>query len=128
MACRITTGTIAHSASGLFAVSPALHAIIRLSELYSIQGYKLHYQQTKTKTSRPESASELFRPRDLRLLAMLVPTFMDRGCRVVSVTDPYGRILDFSRQQPLIFLSNSSSLVPTRLSGPRSRPNTSQKI
>jgi hypothetical protein len=26
---------------------------------------------------------------------MLVPTFADRGCRVVSATDPYGRILDF---------------------------------
>jgi hypothetical protein len=24
-----------------------------------------------------------------------VPTFEDRGCRVVSVTDPYGRILGF---------------------------------
>jgi hypothetical protein len=23
-----------------------------------------------------------------------VPTFADRGCHVVSVTDPYGRILD----------------------------------
>jgi hypothetical protein len=25
----------------------------------------------------------------------LVPTFADRGCHVVSVTDPYGRVLDF---------------------------------
>jgi hypothetical protein len=24
-----------------------------------------------------------------------VPTFVDRECQVVSVTDPYGRILDF---------------------------------
>jgi hypothetical protein len=28
-----------------------------------------------------------------RLSAKLVPNFADRGCRVVSVTDPYGRIL-----------------------------------
>jgi hypothetical protein len=28
-------------------------------------------------------------------LAKLVPTFADRGCDVVSVTDPYGRILGF---------------------------------
>jgi hypothetical protein len=35
----------------------------------------------------PESASES------RLLAKLVPTFADRGCHVVSMTDPYGRIL-----------------------------------
>jgi hypothetical protein len=26
---------------------------------------------------------------------MLVPTFADRGCRVVSATDPYGHILCF---------------------------------
>jgi hypothetical protein len=24
-----------------------------------------------------------------------MPTFEDKGCQVVSVTDPYGRILDF---------------------------------
>jgi CBS-domain-containing membrane protein len=34
-------------------------------------------------------------PSDLRLSANLVPTFADRGCHVVSVTDPYGRILGF---------------------------------
>jgi hypothetical protein len=34
-------------------------------------------------------------PSDRRLLANLVPTFADRGCHVVSMTDPYGRILGF---------------------------------
>jgi hypothetical protein len=43
----------------------------------------------------PESASELYRPRDRRLSAKLATTFADRGCHVVSVTDPYGRILVF---------------------------------
>jgi hypothetical protein len=43
----------------------------------------------------PESASELYRPSDRRLSAKLVLTFADRGCRVVSVTDPYGHILGF---------------------------------
>jgi hypothetical protein len=43
----------------------------------------------------PESANELYRPSDRRLSAKLVPTFADRGCHVVSVTDPYGRILGF---------------------------------
>jgi hypothetical protein len=38
---------------------------------------------------------ELYRPSDRRLSAKLVPTFADRRCRVVSVTDPYGRILGF---------------------------------
>jgi hypothetical protein len=34
---------------------------------------------------------------------------------------PYSR---FYRQEPLLFLSSSSSIVLTRLSGPRSRPTT----
>jgi hypothetical protein len=29
--------------------------------------------------------------------------FADRGCHVVRVTDPYGRILGFLRQEPLLF-------------------------
>jgi CBS-domain-containing membrane protein len=40
-----------------------------------------------------ESASELYRPSDCHL--SLVPTFADRGCQVVSVTDPCGSILGF---------------------------------
>jgi hypothetical protein len=43
----------------------------------------------------PESASELYRPSVRRLSEKLVQTFADRGCRVVSVTDPYGSILRF---------------------------------
>jgi hypothetical protein len=57
-----------------------------------------------------------------------VPTFADIGCRVVSAADllrPYSR---FSRPEQLLFLSSSSSIVLTRLSGPRSLPTTSQKI
>jgi hypothetical protein len=46
---------------------------------------------------------------------------------VVSVTDPYDRNFGF-RDQTLLFLSSSSSIVFTRLSGPRSRPTNSQKI
>jgi hypothetical protein len=42
-----------------------------------------------------ETASELYRPSDRFLSANLVPTFADRGCGVISVTDPYGRILVF---------------------------------
>jgi hypothetical protein len=32
---------------------------------------------------------------------------------VVSVMDPYGRILGFSRPEPILFLSSSSSVVLT---------------
>jgi hypothetical protein len=49
----------------------------------------------KKKTPWSESASELYRPSDRRLSAKLLPTFADRGCHVVSVTDPYGSILGF---------------------------------
>jgi hypothetical protein len=40
------------------------------------------------KTPWHESASELYRPSDRRLSEKLVPAFTDRGCHVVSVTDP----------------------------------------
>jgi hypothetical protein len=43
----------------------------------------------------PESASELYRPSDRCLSAKLMPIFAVRSCRVVSATDPYGRILGF---------------------------------
>jgi hypothetical protein len=43
----------------------------------------------------PESASELYRLSNRHLSAKLVPTFVARGCHVVSMTDPYGCILCF---------------------------------
>jgi hypothetical protein len=46
-------------------------------------------------TPRPEFASELYRPSDRRLSANLVPIFSYRKCYVISVKDPYGRILGF---------------------------------
>jgi hypothetical protein len=46
-------------------------------------------------TPWPESASEIYRPSDRRLLTKLVPTFADRGCHAVGVTDPFSRILAF---------------------------------
>jgi hypothetical protein len=49
----------------------------------------------KQQTPWPESTGELYRSSDCHLLAKLVPTFADIGCHVVSVTDPYGRILGF---------------------------------
>jgi hypothetical protein len=55
------------------------------------------YQMTKKQKQTPwsESASELYRPSDRRFSAKWLPTFADKGCHVVSVTDPYGRILGF---------------------------------
>jgi hypothetical protein len=58
----------------------------------------------------------------------VVPTFAGRGCYVVSATDSHGRFSRFSRPEPLPLFSSSSSVVITRLSGPRSRSPTCQKI
>jgi hypothetical protein len=79
-------------------------------------------------TPRPQSASELYRPSDRSLSAKLVPTFADRGCHVLSTKDPYGRILGFVDRSRYFFFQVASQFVLTRLSGPRSRPTTSQKI
>jgi hypothetical protein len=48
-----------------------------------------------TQTPWPESASELHARSDRRLSVKLVPTFADRGCHIVNVTDPYGHSLAF---------------------------------
>jgi hypothetical protein len=53
----------------------------------------------KKLTSCPESASEHYRPSDRRL-----PTFADRGCRVVSATDPYGHILNFLDREQVTYM------------------------
>jgi hypothetical protein len=57
----------------------------------------------KKKTPWSESASELYQPSDRLLLAKRLPTFADRGCHVVSVTDPYGRILGFLNELLLFY-------------------------
>jgi hypothetical protein len=57
-----------------------------------------------------ESAKELYRPSDRRLSAKLVPTFADRGCYVVSVTDPYSRILGFLDRNRYFFLQVANQL------------------
>jgi hypothetical protein len=62
------------------------------------------------------------------LSAKLVPTFVYRGVsRSQCVRSPMV-VISFSRPEPFFFLPSSSSVVLTRLSGPRSRPTTSQRI
>jgi hypothetical protein len=113
---------------------------------FGLHGHQLGYTVNE-QSQWSESASKLYRPSDRRLSAKLVPstadtktywltdwltvsckvtwldlTWLDRRCHVVSVTDPCGRNLgrlDWSRY---LFLSSSSSIVLTRLSGHRSRP------
>jgi hypothetical protein len=83
-----------------------------LLEYCSYLPYPVHYSNLRAKliisfhgfnTPWPESASELYRPSDRRLLAKLVPTFADRRCHVVSVTDPHGRILAFLYRSHYVF-------------------------
>jgi hypothetical protein len=62
--------------------------------LYNIyKFYMKHWIYKLERTPWPQSASELYRPRDRRLSTKLVPTFADKECCVVSATDSYGRIL-----------------------------------
>jgi hypothetical protein len=74
--------------------------------------------QQQQKTPWPESASELYRPSDRRLSAKIVPTFADRGCNVVGVTDPYGRILGFLDQCRYFFFQVDSQLYTQGRVGP----------
>jgi hypothetical protein len=60
-------------------------------------------------TPWPESASELYRLSDHRLSSKLMPTFADRRCHVVSVMDPYGRILGFLDRSRYFFLQIAHS-------------------
>jgi hypothetical protein len=64
----------------------------------------------KNKTPWAESASELYLPSYRRLSAKWLPTFVDRGYHVVSVTDPYGRILGFLDRSRYFFFQ-----VPAQL-------------
>jgi hypothetical protein len=74
----------------------------RLCRLTTTEGVHMHLKDIYygifyllKKTPWFESASKLYLPSDRRLSAKWSPTFAERGCLVVSVTDPYGRILGF---------------------------------
>jgi hypothetical protein len=62
-----------------------------LIEVYIIFGSRASRGLALGRPSPPANYTDL----DRRLSGKLMPTFAGRGCRVVSVTDPYGRILYF---------------------------------
>jgi hypothetical protein len=72
----------------------------------------------------PRSATELYRPSDCHLSAKLA----DSGCQAVSVTDPYGSILDFLDRSRYLFFQVAPQLYSRGWVDPRFRPTTSQKI
>jgi hypothetical protein len=93
-----------------------------------VQEWHMLFRSCTSLTPWPQSASELYQPSDCRFSAKLVLTFADRECRVVSSADPLRSHSRCSRLEPLLFFSSSSSVVLTRVSGPRTRPTTSQEI
>jgi hypothetical protein len=81
---------------GLSLFLKSLMCITKHLSVCKISGIFISYHLIFTiKTPWPESTSEQYRPSDCRLSAKLVPTFAERGCHVVSVTDPHGCILGF---------------------------------
>jgi hypothetical protein len=69
----------------------------RLSSPRSISsGYSMTYKHATKITTKLRDRSPRANNIDRRLSAKLVPTFADRRSRVVSATDPHGRIFGFS--------------------------------
>jgi hypothetical protein len=64
--------------------------------------YTIHKQTKQTPWS--ESASELYRPSNRRFSAKWLPTSADKGCHVVSVTDPCSGILGFLDRSRYFFI------------------------
>ena len=63
-----------------------------------------------------------------RRSAKLVPTFADRGVSHAQRNGPPRPLISVFWTGAATFYSSSSSIDLTRLSGPRSRPTTTQKI
>jgi hypothetical protein len=70
-----------------------LHAFSFANKLGN--NYMLFWTKTKQTNNSVARIRERTIPSDRRLLAKLVPTFVDRGCHVVRMTHPYGHILGF---------------------------------
>ena len=83
---------------------------------------------SKTQTPWPQSASELYRQSGRRPSAKLVPTFTDRGVSRGQRNGSPRPLISVFCTGAATFYSSSSSIDLTRLSGPRSRPTTTQKI
>jgi hypothetical protein len=58
---------------------------------------------TTTNKLRGLSPQAKYRPSDRRLSAKLVPTFSTWACHVISVMDPYSRILGFLDRSRYLF-------------------------
>jgi hypothetical protein len=77
--------------------------------------YILAYSPILVTTKKKNSVASvgertIYRPSDRRLSAQLVPTFEDRECHVVSVTNPYGTILGFLDRSSYFFFQVAPQL------------------
>jgi CBS-domain-containing membrane protein len=112
--CRLWGFSWWRSLQPLFLLNPLDRQ--RISRRYSVLKPATNVQAPqphitgKKKTLWSESASKLYRPSDRRLSAKLMPTFADRECHVVSVTDPYGRILGFLDRSRYFFIQEAPQL------------------
>jgi hypothetical protein len=103
------------------AQNPTSHERNRFSHHWSGD---VDYKQTP----RPVSASELCQPSYRLLSAKLVPIIGDKGLSHSQPGEFPSAVISVSGPEPLLFLPSSSSVVLKRLSGPRSRPTTCQKM
>jgi hypothetical protein len=99
--------------------------------LFALQ-FNLHFIELTKLAPWPESASELYRLSDRRLSAKLVPTFANLRCHLVSVKDPYGRILGFLDWSRYFFqaapqFTHEAEWAPLHLIELRSEFNLAQK-
>jgi hypothetical protein len=76
-------------------------------------------KKKKQKNSVALVCKQLYRLSDRRLSAKLVPTFADESVTWSVQRIPTAVNLSFLDPEPLLFRSSSSSVVLTRLSGPR---------
>jgi hypothetical protein len=75
-----------------------------------LRDYSIYRQRNKKQTPWLSVHSELYRPSVRRLSTKVVLTFGDRGCCVVSVTDPYGRNLGFLYRSRYFFFQVAAHL------------------
>jgi hypothetical protein len=92
--------------------SPCSSVILSTRISHEVLGFKLEDAKYKryllalyfiSKTSSVALVRERTILSDCRLPAKLAPTFADKGCHVVSVTDSYGRNLGFLDRSPYFF-------------------------
>jgi hypothetical protein len=78
--------------------------------VHALSGVTIPEMMDNKLTPWPESASQLYRLRDGCLSEKLLPLFVDRGCHVESVTDPYGRIPGFLDRSRYFFFQVAPQL------------------